>query len=376
MPEPSLTLDFVLFVIFGVVFLIQLYYYLIVFGRFAFCKRKSTSGSTSFPPVTVIIAAKNEEINLQKNLPLILDQDYPVFEVIVVNDFSTDETYQVLEAFEAKHSNIRAITIKQEGSHHVGKKYPITLGLKGAKYEHVLFTDADCSPKSRDWIKSMMAGYAENTEIVLGYGAYEKKKGLLNKLIRFDTFYVAIQYFSMALGGKPYMGVGRNMSYKKDLFFRNKGFATHTHIASGDDDLFVNKVATAENTGVVYFKDAHTVSVPKRSFAAWIQQKRRHLTTGKYYKSNHKLMLGMFSLTNVLFILLFLALVVVKFPIEIILSIFLFKLLVQIIIFRQAMVKLDEKDLIFLAPFLDLFIAFFHPYLYLSNPFIKPPKWK
>jgi poly-beta-1,6-N-acetyl-D-glucosamine synthase len=373
MPEPALKLEFVLFVLFSLVFVIQLYYY-VLFGRLAFYKKKNSN--TELPPVTIIIAAKNEEINLRRNLPLILDQDYPVFEVIVVDDYSTDETSFLLESFEAMHSNIRAITIKQEGSHHVGKKYPITLGLKGAKYEHVLLTDADCQPQNRNWIKAMISAYSEHSEIVLGYGSYEKQKGILNRLIRFDTFYVALQYFSFALAGKPYMGVGRNLSYKKDLFFRNKGFATHTHIPSGDDDLFINKVATSQNTAIEINVDAHTVSVPKKTFASWVNQKRRHLTTGKYYKSQHKRLLALFSISNLLFVLLFAALVIVKFPIEITLSVFLFKFLLQIIIFRQVMVKLDEKDLIYFAPFFELFIIFYHPYLYLSNPFIKPPKWK
>ncbi|HET6244043.1 MAG: glycosyltransferase [Bacteroidetes bacterium] len=372
----SISIEFIVFVVFFATFLVLLFYYLFVFGKFAFYKKKQSSVVSATPPVTVVIAAKNEEENLRKNLPLILAQDYPEFEVIVVNDFSTDETEFVLEQFQLNHSNFRAITIKQEGLQSTGKKYPLTLGIKGAKHERILLIDADCFPKSDNWIKRMSSNYSEGIEVVLGYGKYEKKPGLLNKLIRFDTFFIALQYYSFALCGNPYMGVGRNLSYEKSLFFKHKGFAKHTHIASGDDDLFIGKVANENNTAIEFDIDSHTFSKPKRTLRDWVRQKRRHLTTGKLYKLKIKFALGLLGVSNFIFILVFVALILLNYQINLIVIIFLTKLSVQMIIFRKSMDKLGERDLWFLAPLLDLFLIFYYPYLFFSKAFIKQSKWK
>jgi hypothetical protein len=122
-----------------------------------------------------------------------------------------------------------------------------------------------------------------------------KGPGALNKIIRFDTFHTALQYLSYALAGQPYMGVGRNLSYKKAVFLRNKGFSAINHVPGGDDDLFINKVATKENTAIVIDKDTFTLSDPKKNFGEWFRQKARHYTTAKYYKPRHKFLLGLYS---------------------------------------------------------------------------------
>jgi cellulose synthase/poly-beta-1,6-N-acetylglucosamine synthase-like glycosyltransferase len=370
LPDPSS----VLFVIFALSFLILLYYYLIIFGRIAFMKKKAVVSETNIP-VTIIIAAKNEEENLQRNLPSVLSQNYPEFEVIVVNDYSTDDTGLILEELERRYSNLRTITIKQESSGPIGKKYPLTLGLKGAKYETVIFTDADCKPKTSEWIRSIVRNYSQGVEIVLGYGAYERLPGFLNKLIRFDAFSIALQYLSFAKGGNPYMGVGRNLSYKKDLFFRNKGFASHTHIPSGDDDLFINKVARAANTAVEIEEDAHTVSKVKRTYNEWVIQKRRHLTTGKYYRFKTKFMLGLLYMAKLVFPLTFIGLLLLGYEQNIILSIFLAKIFIQMLIFKKSMNKLKEKGLWFFSPFFELFLIFWYPYLVVTNRFYNKSKW-
>jgi cellulose synthase/poly-beta-1,6-N-acetylglucosamine synthase-like glycosyltransferase len=375
MITPSAELDFILFAAFVFFFLVLMYFYLVVFRRLAFYSKKKEDLPADIP-VTIVIAAKNEEENLQRNLPHVLAQDYPEFEVIVINDFSSDDTGPVLEEFQRRYNNFRAITIKQEGSHAIGKKYPLTLGIKGAKYETVLLTDADCKPKSPYWLRNMVRNYKPHTEIVLGYGGYERVPGLLNKLIRFDTFYVALQYLSFAIGRSPYMGVGRNLSYKTPLFFKNKGFASHTHIPSGDDDLFINKVATSNNTEVEISHDAHTVSKVKRRWSDWVRQKRRHLTTGNYYNLRTKLLLGLLNFSNILFVGAFVALLLLNYQINLIVVIFVSKLIIQLTIFKKSMGKLGEKDLWFFSPFFELFLIFYHPYLFLTNRFFKQNRWK
>ena len=183
-------------------------------------------------------------------MPRIFEQDYPHFEVVVVNDCSWDNTSDLLKEFGLKHSNLKIVTIKEDDTYSHGKKVALMMGIKGATHEHMLLTDADCRPNSKEWLRNMMQHFTGETEIVLGYGAYEKQGGFLNKIIRYDTFMIALQYLSFALAGKTYMGIGRNLAYKKSLFFKMKGFASHYHIESGDDDLVVNEAATKQNSKI------------------------------------------------------------------------------------------------------------------------------
>src|SRR5690606_34092381 len=162
-----------------------------------------------------------------------------------------------------------------------GKKFALSLGIKAAQYEHLVFTDADCVPESSDWLTHMAGAFSGGKEIVLGYSPYLRRAGMLNALIRFETFHTAMSYLSYALKGKPYMGVGRNMAYTKSLFFRGKGFASHMHIASGDDDLFVNQNATPHNTTICIHPEAHVWSEPKTTFSAYARQKTRHAGASK-----------------------------------------------------------------------------------------------
>lgn len=364
----------VVFGVFAVAFLLQLWFYLGVFRRLAFYKPKPRAALT--PPASVIICARNEDDNLVEFLPLVLAQDYPEFEVVVVNDCSFDNTGDVLEEFARKHRNLKVVTIKEDENFSHGKKFALMVGIKGARYEHLLMTDADCRPASKHWLRKMMSDFDEQTEVVLGYGAYEKSKGLLNKLIRFDTFTIALQYLSWGLAGKPYMGVGRNLAYRHSLFFRHKGFASHYHIQSGDDDLFINQAANGKNTRVEVDPETFTYSVPKRTFNGWIRQKKRHLTTAKHYNGATKSRLGLLSFSQYLFWLSFAAVLVLQFQPYIVLAIWLFRFLIQLIIFKKSMDRLGEKDLLLFSPVFELFFLFFYPYLAISGVFTKKNKWK
>ena len=269
------------FYTFCVVIAIQLYYYLFYFIRLANYSPPVKKESQEYP-VSVIVCARDEAENLAKNLPGILFQQYKTtHEVIVVNDNSEDETKYILEEFKKTFKGLVIIQLTQEALMIPGKKFPLSIGIKSTKHEVLLLTDADCIPASEFWMQKMQDGYTTGIEIVLGYGAYKKRGGLLNKIIRFETYQTALQYFSFALAGHPYMGVGRNLSYKKSVFLKNKGFSSINHIPGGDDDLFINKVATKRNTAIVLDKDAHTLSEPKHTFSEWYRQKSRHYTTAK-----------------------------------------------------------------------------------------------
>ena len=291
--------QWILLALFLVAFLIQWTRYLFVYLKFPLYKPPEVI--TKPQGVSVIICARNEEKNLERFLPMILDQDHPEFEVVVVNDASTDLTEEVLIKFSAKYKQLRFTSLPANGKHKRGKKLALTLGLKAASFEQVLLTDADCYPLSRQWLKRMTAGLSEEKRIVLGYGSYERRKGLLNSLIRYETVFTAIQYFSYAIKGQAYMGVGRNLAYQKSLFFENKGFASHYHLLSGDDDLFVNENATGTNTLVEFSREAFTCSLPKTTFAEWLKQKKRHISAGSHYRRSSRIKLAMEWFSRILF---------------------------------------------------------------------------
>jgi len=354
---------------------VQLFYYGYFFLRLAFYKQKPKTQSITHP-VSVVVCARDEANNLEINLPEVLMQDYPyTHEVIVVNDNSHDDTRYFLEEMEKAFRQLKSVTLTQEALHIPGKKFPLSVGIKTAKFGVLLLTDADCTPASNQWISKMQDGYSEGKEVVLGYGAFHKKPGLLNKLVRYETFHAALQYFSYALAGMPYMGVGRNLSYKKDLFFANKGFSSMNHVPGGDDDLFINKVATASNTAIVLDKESFTLSAAPKDFNAWWRQKSRHYSTSRFYKSKHQFLLALYALSHFLFYPL-LAATIIFFNWWLALSVFGVRFIVQAIVSFKTMKKLDEKDLLPIFWLLDIWQFFY--YLIFSATLLKKPRstWK
>jgi len=359
-------------VVFYAAFIIQLFFYLGVFLRLAL--HKDNQESIHLPPVSVIICAKNERENLLEYLPMYLTQNYYKYEVVVVNDNSLDDTADVLKAFALQHKHLKIVTVPDNDRFFGSKKFALTLGIKAAQYECVLLTDADCKPASAEWI-SHMSKYEGTNKIILGVGNYAKQPGLLNRLIRFETFYTAMQYLSFSLIKLPYMGVGRNLAYHKELFFNNKGFASHQHILSGDDDLFINEVATKKNTQIVIDEASHTISEPKTTFNSWVRQKKRHFLTGAHYQFKHKLMLGLLQFSQWLFILAFILLLIKVRPVYLFVGTFVLRYLIQLIVFKLSANKIGGKDLVLLAPFYELFFMVFNPLLVTSNMLIKQAKW-
>ncbi len=359
----------------GFVFLIQVLIYLLLFRKVAAYKPMPLA--ESFEPVTIVICAKDEDEQLKTNLPLILEQDYPEFEVIVVDDQSYDETADILGAFSLQHPHLKVIAIEPHINEFKGKKLALTLAFKAAKYETLLLTDADCTPQSKQWIKSMQSAFIDKKiEFVLGYSPYKYYGGLLNLLIRYETFYTAMQYISFALSGKPYMGVGRNLSYKKSVFFAKKGFSPYLKIAAGDDDLFVNMHASPKRTKVQLNPESFMLSEPKRTWGEWIRQKRRHISVSKFYKGGDKRRLGMLWLANFLFYIVIAA--ACFFPTQWIpaLGIFSLRMIIQIIIFGIAGKKLNFKYVWLAAPFMDfLFQIIIMPLMGMGSMFSKKSDW-
>lgn len=342
-------------------------------GKF---KDISLERSEEKPPVSIIICAKNEDDNLTEFLPKILVQDYPEFEVVVVNDCSSDNTENVIDEFAKIFPNLKKVTIKEDEYYKHGKKFAIMVGIKGSKHNHLLFTDADCYPANEHWLSDMSSGFANKKEIVLGYGAYQKEAGFLNKLIRFDTFLIASSYLSAAIKGKAYMGVGRNLAYKKELFYKQKGFSKHYHITSGDDDLFINQATTIDNTNVVITGNAITYSLAKTTLREWIRQKQRHLTTAPYYSSSSWTKITLSYVSQYAFLLLFFASFMFKTTLIVAVAGLVLKSLVQAIVFKKASKKLNEMDLWAFSFFYETVLLILYPVFYLSKLIHKSNKWK
>lgn len=368
-------IGWIVLAILALVVLIQLGYYLFVFRKLAYYTPKEKSTSQEYA-VSTIICAKNEAENLATHLPGVLVQDYQTtHEIIVVNDNSTDETKYLLEEFQKQFKVLNILPLVQEAQGIPGKKFPLSMGIKSAKYEILLLTDADCVPASEKWMQLMQSAYDTGIDIVLGYGPYNKKKGMLNQLIRFETFHTALQYLSLALSGHPYMGVGRNLSYKRELFIKNKGFASINHIPSGDDDLFISKVAKKGNTAIMIDQAAHTISEPPLTWSAWMKQKNRHYTTAKYYKPKTKFLLGLYSGSGFLvYPALIAAIILANWWMA--LSIYLVRMLVLAIIWKKAMKQLNEQDLWSKFIIFDLWM-FLYYFIMAPSLWKKPAKkWK
>lgn len=354
---------------------VQLAYYLIIFGKFAFAKvQKSTPKRIS---ISVIVCAKNEAENVARFIPLLAEQDYPDFEIILIDDASIDSTTEIFEEFEKQYSNIRLVKVENNEAFWGNKKYALTLGIKAAQKDYLLFTDADCYPASKDWITTMSSQLTMQKTIVLGYGAYEKIAGsFLNKIIRFETMLTAVQYFSWAKTGHPYMGIGRNLAYKKEEFYNVKGFISHMKIRSGDDDLFINQVATSKNTAICYAPESFTYSQPKTSFKDWFTQKRRHVSTALFYKSFDKIQLSLFYVSQLLFVLLAIVLLALQYQWILVVSLIGFRYLLAWIILGFSAGKLKEKDVMYWFPIIEMVLIFTQLNIFITNIFSKPVHWK
>jgi len=366
----------VLFIVFCSAAAVQLFYYLWFYLAPAIFN--PAQKSTATPPVTVIICARNEAENLKNFLPYVLEQDYPEFEVIVVNDCSEDMSDDILGKFLLKYPHLRISTIIKDPKFTHNKKFAQFIGIKAATNDILLFTDADCKPEFPEWISHMVSGFTSGTEFVLGYGGYTTEKGLLNGYIRYDCMFIAMQYLGMAIRGIPYMGVGRNLAYRKDVFFRNRGFGAHNHVISGDDDLFVNANAARANTKVEFCHESHTRSVPARTTGEWVKQKHRHLTTAKYYRLRDRFLLTLEPFSRMFFYALFVILISSLYLWPFVLGVFVLRLIVQLTVIDLTRKKLNEKGMLFNSVIFDIFSPLINIALYIGTFRVSESKsrWK
>ena len=370
------TIELTLLSVVAISFLAQLYYNFNYFPSAT--KGKKTEGDSP-DGVSVIVCARNEEANLMELIPIIMEQEFQKFQLIVVNDSSWDDTADILKALQVSYPSMHIIEINEDKQIMQGKKFALTLGIKAAMYDVVLLTDADCRPTSSNWITEMTKGVGERKEIALGFSGYKKYPGYLNKLIRFDAFITGLNYLGFAKTGRPYMGVGRNLCYTKTAFFRIGGFRTHYKLASGDDDLFVKEASTARNTQNIFHYDAQTLSEPHKSWAKWSFQKKRHFTTAPLYRGSVKFSLMLWPLTYFVLWMAAIALSVI-YPNPVVWAvlggIIFLRYLIQFIVLNVSCNKLKiSKDILWLFPVLEHHLFLVHSVLYLHNLVRKPQKW-
>ena len=353
---------------------IQFLYVTIVFGRLALYKEEEKKPQ-ALPPISIIIAARNESDNLYENLPYILTQDYPEFEVIIVNNQSVDDSAWLLKALCFQHKNLRVVEIAKNKHLLPGKKLPITLGVKGANYENMLFTDADCRPASNHWLRIMAGSFSEKKEIVLGYAPYYKTKGIINKIIRYDTAFIGVSYLSMALVKLPYMGVGRNLAYSKKVFDAVRGFKSHYSLPSGDDDLFIQEAAVNNNYTIQLSPDSFCFSMPATTWKSWIRQKTRHYTTSSRYNFIKKALLGIYPISLLMTWISFVILLLNANWWLIGLIIFSTLLIIKWLVQGKCLRKLNEKRFAIAFPLWDLGHALLMPIMYNFSDHKRYKKW-
>ncbi len=352
--------------------IIQFFYYFYFFLKLT--RYKNIEEDNVSVGVSVIICARNEADNLFKIIPAFLAQEYKNFELIVVNDKSIDESKYILNKLQKSNKRLKIVNIDKDAKTPKGKKFALTMGIKSAIYDYILLSDADCIPHSRYWISSMASCF-KHKDIVLGYGAYEKKSGVLNNLIRYDTFIIALQYFSFSLRGCNYMGVGRNLGYKKSLFFKNKGFASHINIPSGDDDLFIQEISSKNNVAINTLKISHTISYSHDNIFEWIKQKRRHITTSKYYKKSIKFLLLILPFSQFLFWVSFTFIISLNIFNLLSTIIILFKFLFSYLILNKIMRRLNVFDLYIIHPLLEVMYLLIQVFFVILNMFKKYKNW-
>ena len=289
----------------GVLLIVQLIYYLGLYNRIHTHNLAVGKDEVHFgrelPPLSVVICARNESENLRRNLPAILKQDYPDFEVIVINDGSTDESEDLLSELEEEYPNLYHSFTPDSARYISRKKLALTLGIKASKYDWLVFTEADCTPVSDKWLRRIARNFTPSTDIVLGYSGYERGKGWLHKRVSFDSLFTSLRYLGFALAGKPYMGIGRNLAYRKELFFKVKGFSTHLNMQRGEDDLFINQIANENNTRVETSPDSVIRMQPVERYKDWKEEKVSYMETARFYKGSQRWVLGLETATRLLF---------------------------------------------------------------------------
>ena len=369
-PEQSFV--FWLLVSFAAIALVQLIYFWLLFVRLAFYKK--TFEETEEKPVSVVIIANNQYRDVNENLAAFLEQAHRKYEVVLVVDNSEDGTMELAEEFTAKYPHLRIVELTQSLNWFSGRKFPLSLGIKSAYSDLILLTDITCRPANDHWITQMTSAMQPGREIVLGYSSW-RTTSKINKWLRFTAFYDALLYLSAALSGIAFKGIGRNLSYTRELFYRNKGFSAHYTIIAGDDELFVNKTATRKNVSVQLSAASRIDQVRPVTFRQWLQSEQTRLRIRRYFKLGHRLLIVTYNASLLLFYAIFTALLMLKAPWISVAAIFALRLINQLILFGLIQKRLHEKNLLLLTPLFEILLLLIDFFIRLRLLFSPKRKW-
>lgn len=333
----------------GLLFLIQTCYHLGLY-RNLYLHSKKIKKETDTPPLSVIIVAKDAASDLQKNLPAILEQDYPNFEVIVIYDqCSSDNSEDVLKVLEDKYPHLQHSFIPNSARYISHKKLGITMGIKASHHEWLVFTETDCRPSSNQWLRKMARNFLSNTDIVLGYSNYERTKGSFNRKITFDTLLNSMRFMGQAIGGYPYTGCGRNLAYRKSLYYDQKGFTSHLNLQRGEDDLFINQVANGKNTQVEASPESIIRITAPHYKKNWHEDKLSYQLTSQLYKGIARYIMGFETCTRLLFLAMVMICIIYGLYTQswivagVGIMLWALRLLMQIFVFHKTSLALGER---------------------------------
>ena len=363
----------VVLILFGVVTLIQLVYYYVIYGRFAFYRKKAALGFRDIP-ISVVIVVRDDAAQVLQTLPYLLEQQYAFFEIVIVNDRSRDEnSLLAIKEYKERYPNIKIVDLSTAVSTSRGKKMAISMGIKCASYDHILLTSPNCKPASRQWLSLMAQNFQFQHRIVLGYNTFDKKKGPYSHFLHFDNLVSAMQYFSHALMHSTYRGDINNLAFIRPLFYQQKGFISYNHLLYGEEDIFIYRAATKNNTAIEFSPDATTVRQHTPQYRFWRMHKISLFFTRKYNSLKNRLLLGFYELTNLLFyvflVLAILAALHQPLALYIILGIAALRIASMYVVMGISAKKLQEKQIIPYFLFYDILFSLLNPLYWLSAKF-------
>ena len=364
------TIALAILILFGVITLIQLVYYYVIYGRFAFYRKKSALGFRDIP-ISVVIVVRDDAALAVQALPSLLEQQYSFFEIVIVNDRSRDEnSLQAIREYKDRYPNIKIVDLSTAVSTSRGKKMAISMGVKCATYDHILLTSPSCKPASQQWLSNMAQNFQFQHRIVLGYNTFEKKKGIYNHFLHYDNLMGAVQYFSHALMHSTYRGDLNNVAFVRPLFYKQNGFIAYSHLLYGEEDIFIHRASTPNNVAIEFAPEAVTLQQHSPKYGYWRLHKVSLYYTRKFNSLKNKILLGGYELTNILFYAL-LSLSIVAFlhlPLLLYITagIAVLRIASLYVVMGIAAKKLQEKTVIPFLLFYDLLFALLNPLYWLS----------
>lgn len=361
-------LSLLLYVFIAIVF-IQLFYYLGVFSSFSFSKESENNPKRI--PVSVIVYARNQAEEVKKLLPHLVNQNYHDYELVLVDNASSDETLDIFKEYAQMFANIRLVRVENNETFWNNKKYAQTLAIKAAKHEYLLFIDAENAIDNELWIMSMASNFTLNKTIVIGPSMYFKAKGFLNKVIRFDAVFSQLHSFSWTNYGAPFSYFSRNIAYKKEEFYKVSGFITHMNNRLGEREFFLNEAAKSKNTAFTNSKNALVYLKPFSKSSQWLNQKIEDDYLLSQLNFGNKFKVRLFHASQFLFFLLAIVLLILQIEWLITTIIIILRYLIAWIIVAKSVKKFNQSDLVWLFPLLEICKTTTQTNIFIKNAFRK-----